>query len=377
MISQREQSITTRPRLSVSLLTTVSLLAIARVGHAAESPPAGAATSGVEAPPAGDASVGRIVGHVITVRGRKPVPGAIMRIRENGFETATGDEGDYAFDNLTPGVYTVILTAPNGQTFQQRITVTAGAETRTELDADVVASAQEQLVVLAQRTPKGVARMLQKEAPNLVNVQTYTEIRKLPDVSMAEAVRRVPGTSLETDEGEGRYVNIRGLDADLNSTTFGGLRLPPTNNPSPFGGYRAVTLDSIPIGLVGALTVTESNLPSQDAGALGGTIEITPKTAPGGRASMDMSLVEFGQRSRLRLLLDHLSVIEPFARATGWLYANRSIWSPARAGTRNWLTSSGGGVRSRPSRRRAILKRAATSSAMGPSPFIRLPHCGS
>jgi len=40
------------------------------------------------------------------------------------------------------------------------------------------------------------------------------------------------------------------------------------------------TLDSIPIGLVGAITVTKSNLPSQDAEALGCTIEITPKTAP-------------------------------------------------------------------------------------------------
>ena len=93
-------------------------------------------------------------------------------------------------------------------------------------------------------------------------------------------MRRIPGISLETDEGEGRYVNCRGLDADLNSTTFGGLRLPPTNNASPFGGYRAATLDSIPIGLVGALTVTKLNLPSQDAEALGCTLEITPKTAP-------------------------------------------------------------------------------------------------
>src|SRR6202047_2809043 len=65
-----------------------------------------------------------------------------------------------------------------------------------------------------------------------------------------------------------------------NRTTSGGLPRPPTNNASPFGGYRAVTLDSIPIGLVGAITVTKSNLPSQDAEALGCTIEITPKTAP-------------------------------------------------------------------------------------------------
>src|SRR3984893_4743772 len=66
----------------------------------------------------------------------------------------------------------------------------------------------------------------------------------------------------------------------MNSTTFGGLRLPPTNNASPFGGYRAVTLDSIPIGLVGAITVPKSNLPSHDPESLGCGIEITPKTAP-------------------------------------------------------------------------------------------------
>ncbi|MBV9531977.1 MAG: TonB-dependent receptor plug domain-containing protein, partial [Bradyrhizobium sp.] len=141
-------------------------------------------------------------------------------------------------------------------------------------------SALREVVVQAQRTTVEQAREAQREAPNIINIQTYQEIRRLPDITTAEAVRRIPGVSLETDEGEGRYVNIRGIDADLNSTTFDGLRLPPTNNASPFGGYRAVTLDSIPIGLVGAITVTKSNLPSQDAEALGGTIEITPRTAP-------------------------------------------------------------------------------------------------
>jgi TonB-dependent receptor len=157
---------------------------------------------------------------------------------------------------------------------------TAAADTTADAGPSASADALTEITVTAQRTTVEQAREAQMEAPNLINIATYTEIRKLPDVSTGEAVRRIPGISLETDEGEGRYVNIRGFDADLNSTTFAGLRLPPTNNASPFGGYRAVTLDSIPIGLVGALTVTKSNLPSQDAEALGGTIEITPKTAP-------------------------------------------------------------------------------------------------
>lgn len=142
------------------------------------------------------------------------------------------------------------------------------------------ATAIETLVIEAQRSSNTVARAVQEEAPNLVNIMTVEEMRKLPDVNIAEAVRRIPGVSLETDTGEGRYINIRGIDADLNSTTFGGLRLPPSNNASPFGGGRAVALDAIPTGLVGAITVTKTNLPEQDAEALGGTIEITPKTAP-------------------------------------------------------------------------------------------------
>ncbi|MDE2367896.1 MAG: TonB-dependent receptor [Burkholderiales bacterium] len=151
-------------------------------------------------------------------------------------------------------------------------------------EAPAPQSAAETIVIQAQRSNASVARQVQEQAPNLVNLTTAEEMRKLPDVNTAEAVRRIPGVSLETDTGEGRYINIRGIDSDLNSTTFGGLRLPPSNNASPFGGGRAVALDAIPTGLVGAITVTKTTLPEQDAEALGGTIEITPKTAPRGAA---------------------------------------------------------------------------------------------
>ncbi|EIL90948.1 TonB-dependent receptor [Rhodanobacter sp. 115] len=134
--------------------------------------------------------------------------------------------------------------------------------------------------VVAPRTTAEMARQTQQDAPNLINIRTEGQIKQLPDVNTAEAVRRIPGISIETDEGEGRYVNIRGFDADLNSTTYAGVHLLPTNNASPFGGYRAVALDSIPTGFIGAIKVTKSNLPSQDAQALGGTIEVLPKTAP-------------------------------------------------------------------------------------------------
>ncbi|GAC1310590.1 MAG: TonB-dependent receptor [Steroidobacteraceae bacterium] len=229
------------------------------------------------------AAEGELAGHVVRARDSQPVADARVQITETGAKTVTNARGAYAFEDLVPGVYTVVVTPPTGSPTQHTVNVAAGKDTTEDFALTGEAremSALESITVLAQRTPESIARKAQQEAPNLIDIATYEQIRKLPDISTAEAVRRIPGISLETDEGEGRYVNIRGLDADLNSTTFGGLRLPPTNNASPFGGYRAVTLDSIPIGLVGAITVTKSNLPSQDAEALGGTIEITPKTAP-------------------------------------------------------------------------------------------------
>ena len=141
-------------------------------------------------------------------------------------------------------------------------------------------SAIETITVDAQRASVDLARMVQAEAPNFVNVLTVEEMRKLPDVNIAEAVRRIPGVQGQNDTGEGRYVNIRGLDANLNSATYGGMRLPPTTPADLLGGHRAVSLDTIPTGLVGSITVTKSNLPEQDAEALGGTIDIAPPTAP-------------------------------------------------------------------------------------------------
>ena len=48
---------------------------------------------------------------------------------------------------------------------------------------------------------------------------------------MAEALQRFAGISLETDSGEGRFINIRGLDSDLNANTYAGVRLPASNRP--------------------------------------------------------------------------------------------------------------------------------------------------
>ncbi len=226
------------------------------------------------------ADAGNLEGQLQREKDKRPVAGAEIVIKESGAKTITSSNGSYIFRDLSLGTYTLVVKTNGVTALEKTVTISADKTSRQDLDIGAAMNALETITVMAQFAPYAIARAAQQEAPNLVNITTADEMRKLPDVSTAETVRRLPGISLETDTGEGRFINIRGLDADLNSTTFGGLRLPPSNNATPFSGGRAVALDAIPTGLVGALTVTKTNLPEQDAEALGGTIEITPKTAP-------------------------------------------------------------------------------------------------
>jgi TonB-dependent receptor len=137
------------------------------------------------------------------------------------------------------------------------------------------------IVVTARRA--ATARDEQQAAPNLVNVQSAETIAKYPDVNSAEALSRMPGVSLSIDTAEGRYVNIRGLDGNFNGATFGGVVL---LNTSPSYTYfnaagRAVEFDTVPIGAVDRMSVTKTGLPDHEAEGIGGSVELSPRTAIG------------------------------------------------------------------------------------------------
>ncbi|MCG5511136.1 TonB-dependent receptor [Ectothiorhodospira lacustris] len=94
-------------------------------------------------------------------------------------------------------------------------------------------------------------------------------IGQLPDDNAAEALQRVPGLSVERDQGEGRFVRVRGLGSDLNSVTINGTLV-----PAPEDDRRAVALDVLPSELIQSLSVVKTLTPDMDANSIGGTIEV-------------------------------------------------------------------------------------------------------
>ena len=164
--------------------------------------------------------------------------------------------------------------------------LTAGSSAAIAADAvaggDASNPVADTIVVTARRAAT-TAREEQKIAPNLINIQSAEDIVKYPDFNAAESLGRIPGVSLAIDTGEGRFVAIRGLDSNFNGTTFGGVTLLNTQPGGTYfgGGGRAVELDTIPIGSVDRIIVRKTGLPDQEAEGLGGSVELTPRSAAG------------------------------------------------------------------------------------------------
>lgn len=147
--------------------------------------------------------------------------------------------------------------------------------------APASATSVSDVVITAAPREEVKARRVQQDAINLINVQSAETIAKYPDFNAAEALGRLPGVSISTDTGEGRFVNIRGIDGNLVGATFGGVPLLNTNPGGTYfgGGGRAVEFDTVPTGSIDGIILTKTTLPDHEAEGLGGTIELTPRTA--------------------------------------------------------------------------------------------------
>jgi TonB-dependent receptor len=157
------------------------------------------------------------------------------------------------------------------------VAVVAGQVLTVEIALRETVLVREELTVSASPIQEGQARALnqQRTAPNIVNVISADQIGRFPDANAAEATQRVPGVTIERDQGEGRYVSVRGTEARLSSMLINGERI-----PSPEGDIRAVALDVVPTDLLDAIEVSKALTPDMDADAIGGAVNLVTKAAP-------------------------------------------------------------------------------------------------
>ncbi|WP_376697123.1 TonB-dependent receptor [Wenzhouxiangella psychrophila] len=212
-------------------------------------------------------------GTVVDAEGEFRFEGARVQILDTDRRTSTDRRGRFSFSDLEPGTYELRVSYIGAEPQTETVEIVAGEDQQIEVRLGG-AEDLDRVVVVGQAAAQSAALAREQSATNNINVLSADAIGQFPDDNVAEALQRVSGLSLERDQGEGRFVTIRGANAEFNTTTINGLRI-----PGPEDDSRAVNLDVISSDLVESVEVTKSLMANQDADAVGGNIEIKTLSA--------------------------------------------------------------------------------------------------
>lgn len=136
------------------------------------------------------------------------------------------------------------------------------------------ATAVDELVVTGQRLSQQRAIEVKRATEGVSDAISSDEIGRLPDKNVAENLERLPGVSLKYDQGEGRFVSIRGVDGALNNVTVNGVQI---GSPDP--DTRQMPLDVVSGQLASRVEVIKAVTPDMDAQGIGGTINLVTQSA--------------------------------------------------------------------------------------------------
>ena len=215
-----------------------------------------------------------IITGLITDSAHAVLQGASVELQPIGRKTASDNTGQFSISDVAPGTYTLSISFVGMAPYSKEVTVTGGQATRVEAQMEI-ASASDSVTVTADRV-HGEAEAINRErtAENILQVLPAEIITSLPNANVADAIGRLPSVTLERDEGEGKYVQIRGTEPRYSNVTIDGV-----NVPSPESGVRQIKLDTIGSDLVESVEINKTLLANMDGDGIGGSVNLRTKTA--------------------------------------------------------------------------------------------------
>jgi len=224
-------------------------------------------------PVLGQVTKGAISGRVTDASGAI-IQKAAVQLTSSGLSTTSDALGEYILPILSPGTYSLTFSSTGFSSTTKSVTVAAGQTVHADVTL-TVAPGNTEVVVTAESGKNEVEAINQViNAPNILQVMPETQILSLPNANVADAIGRMPGVTLQRDEGEGVYVQVRGLDPRMTNVTIDGVTV-----PSPEAAIRQVNLATIPSDMIQSIELNKTLSANQDADGIGGSVNLVTKMA--------------------------------------------------------------------------------------------------
>ena len=180
---------------------------------------------------------------------------------------AEGIMSEFNRSTLFTGVATLLATPALAQT--------SGPPAVTEASAPSL----DEIVVTGIRASEQRAIQIKASSDQIIDTVSATEIGELPDFNAGDALKRVTGVNALLDQGEPRFIIVRGLDENYNDILIDGFSFASTdiNMGETSTSGRQVDMELLPSNLAAHIDVVKTATPSTDGNWIGGlTNFVTP-----------------------------------------------------------------------------------------------------
>ena len=217
---------------------------------------------------------GSIKGRVLDRESGEALIGANVLVVNTSLGGATNIDGEFTIHSVPAGKRTLKISYIGYTTITVEVTVAENSTLTQAFRLTAQALTGETVVVTAQARGQMASINQQLASNSIINVVSAEKMKELPDANIAESIGRLPGISLQRNAGEANAVIIRGLSPKYNEITIEGIPMSST-----YYGDRGVDLSLLGDDLVKGVEVSKTLRPDMDADALGGTVNLTLKTA--------------------------------------------------------------------------------------------------
>lgn len=214
----------------------------------------------------------------------KVIPGAQISISNSSMTSASDFSGNFELEQIPEGEHTITVTAIGFVDDSVKVEVKKGEVSAVTVYMEKGISGLPRMVISERLEGQTRAYNIQMNSDNIKNVISADNIERFPDQNSAEALQRMPGISVARDQGEGRYVQVRGSQPSFTTVSVNGVSI-----PAPEGDIRSVALDVIPADVLSQIEVAKAVTPEMDGGAIGGAVNLETRKATSEKLTLQTS----------------------------------------------------------------------------------------